>query len=318
MLGSAKRTRSTFLAIASAAVFFPRRASAQSAPILCSSSPDDDVSPFLYAQQAGLFKREGLDVTFQASNSGAAVAAAVAGGSVNIGKSSVMALISARSRGIAFTLIAPSGLYSSENPVVTMLVKKDAPIKTPRDLNGKTISVPSIGDLYTIAGNAFIDAGGGDSKSVHYLELPSSAAPQAVIEGRVDAVTLTTPILMMALDSGKLRALGHPFDAIANRFMQAAWFVTEDFAAKNRGTVERFARVMHEASVYANAHHAETAPMLAALTKLDPSTIARMPRANNALALDPALVQPVIDLAVKYRSIPQTFDARAMLYKPLS
>jgi NitT/TauT family transport system substrate-binding protein len=294
----------------------PRVVLAQQHPLetlRLASAPDDDVTPALYAEQAGLFRREGLDVRIQASNSGAAVAAAVAGGSMDIGKSSVMALISAHRRGLPFVIIAPAAIYTSDDPVVSMLVAKDSSIQSPRDLNGKTIAVPALGDLYAIANDAFVDRNGGDSKTIRYLEMPTSASPQAIIEKRVDAATMTTPLLVSALDSGKLRVLGHPFDAISKRFIQAAWFTTRDFLQKNRDVVDRFQAVMRAASDYANTHHAQTAPALAAFTKLDPKMIARMPRTSFGGPLDPALLQPVIEIAARYKAIPVAFDARAMV-----
>jgi NitT/TauT family transport system substrate-binding protein len=308
-------SRRSFVSLATAFAVAPRVAQAQSsAPTLrLASAPDDDVTPFLYAQSAGLFRREGLDVHIQASNSGAAVAAAVAGGSIDIGKSSMIALISAHARGLPFVVVAPAGLYSADEPRVAMLVAKDATLRAARDLAGKTVAVPALGDLYAIANAAFVEQDGGDPKTVRYLEMPSAASPQAIIDHRVDAATLTVPILLSALDTGKVRILGHPFSAIAKRFIQAGWFTTPSFLAQNREIVTRFARVMRAASSYANGHHAETAPLLAAFTRQDPALVARMPRTIAPTALDPALVQPLIDAAARYGAIPSTFDARTLI-----
>lgn len=316
MPSSSPFSRRRFIGLSAAAATVPSVALAQGAAprtLRLASAPDDDVTPALYADEAGLFRREGLDVRIQASNSGAAVAAAVAGGSMDIGKSSVMSLISAHRRGLPFVLILPAAIYTSDDPVVGMLVAKDSAIRTPRDLNGKTIAVPALGDLYSIANAAFIDQHGGDSKTIRYIEMPTSASPQAIIDKRIDAATMTTPLLVSALDTGKLRVLGHPFDAISKRFIQAAWFTTRDFLQKNRDTVDRFVSVMRAASTYANAHHPETARVLAKFTKEDPAMIARMPRTTFGGALDPALLQPVIEVAAKYKAIPVVFDARSML-----
>ncbi len=313
MIDPVSFSRRSFVALAAAAALAPRAVSAQGLTLRFASAPDDDVSSFLYAQQAGLFKREGLDVTIQRSNSGAAVAAAVAGGSIDIGKSSVMSLISAHNRGLPFVLVAAAGLYSADEPVVAMLVAKDGPVHNAHDLNGKTIAVPALGDLYSIANNSFVDANGGDSKSIRYIEMPSAASPDAVINHRVDAVTLTTPILVGAMETGKVRVIGHPFDAISKRFVQAAWFTTRDFAEKNRDVIDRFQRALHESALYVNAHHADTVNALAAFTAADPKLIARMPRATAGTVLEPALLQPVVDAAVKYKAISTAFDARTLI-----
>src|ERR1019366_456783 len=99
------------LALVLAIVATPLAAQTQLVHVHVASSPDDDATPILYAQNAGLFRAAGLDVELTAASNGAAVAAAVAGGSVDIGKSNIVALITAHARGVPLALVAPSGVY---------------------------------------------------------------------------------------------------------------------------------------------------------------------------------------------------------------
>lgn len=108
---------------------------------LLASSPEDDATPVLYAISAGLFRKAGLDVDIVRINSGAAAASAVAGGSIQVAQAGMISLLSAHAREAPFTLIAPSGVYSSDVPDHRLLVKKDGPIRSARDLDGKTIGV---------------------------------------------------------------------------------------------------------------------------------------------------------------------------------
>ena len=306
-------SRPLFLASALAAAT-TRPAFAQSVTTLrCASAPDDDVSPFLYARDSGIFKRAGLEVEIAKSNSGAAVAAAVTGGSVDIGKSSLVSLITAHTKGLPFVLIAPASFYDFERPDVAMLVAKDSNLHSARDIVGKTIAVSALGDLYTIANDAFVESAGGSYKDIKYLELPSSGAAEAVIAHRVDAVTLATPSLTVALAGGKVREIGHPFEAIAKHFVRAAWFTTREFATKNPDVVARFRRSIGQASTYTNAHPADTVAALAAFSGLDPQLIAHMPRAIGGSVLDPKLVQPTIDAAAKFGAIASSFPAQDII-----
>jgi ABC-type nitrate/sulfonate/bicarbonate transport system substrate-binding protein len=64
---------------------------AQTAPALVTvrvgAAPDEQSKPILWAQQSGLFARNGLDVSIvPLTGGGAAIAAAVTGGSLDIGK----------------------------------------------------------------------------------------------------------------------------------------------------------------------------------------------------------------------------------------
>ena len=109
------------LAVAAAFAVRPARASSQQlTPLTIAGVPEESISPALWAAQTGGFRRAGLDVTIQSQSSGSAIAAGVAGGSYGIGKSSLVSLITAKSRGLPFVLVAGGGLYSAKNPNTPM------------------------------------------------------------------------------------------------------------------------------------------------------------------------------------------------------
>jgi len=300
---------------AAAAALTPSFARAQ-APlphVRVASTTDENVIGAVYGVQTGAFARAGIDVEVTKANAGAAVAAAVVGGAIDIGKSSAMGIVNARAHGIPFVIVAAASVYGPEaNEDAALVVGKDSPVHVARDLDGRTLSVPALHDLFTIAMSAWIDKNGGDSKSVKFVELPNSAALDAVATGRVDGATIANPQLSLALASGKVRVIGHSFEAIAPRFMSAVYFCTADYLAKNRDAVARFRRVLYEADAYINAHHADTVDILSRYTGIEPKVIAGMPRAILGTTLDPRLLQPLIDRAFQYAAIPKTFDAREM------
>jgi NitT/TauT family transport system substrate-binding protein len=277
------------------------------------SSPEDDVTPVLYAISSGLFRKAGLNVDLARVNSGAAASAAVAGGSIQIAQSGMISLLTAHARGLPFALIAPSGMYLSSIPDHLLLVKKDGPIRSARDLNGKTVGVLALRDLLTAADIAWIDQNGGDSSSVHFVEIPSSALLPALEEGRIDAATFVTPHLEDALASGQTRVLGKTFDAIGKRVQIAGWFSTQDWLEKNHDAAQRFARVLLDATRYANAHHAQTVDLIANFAGLDPKTIAGMARMYCSDYLDPRLITPLIDMAVRYKLLERPFDPQELI-----
>ena len=310
-------SRRDFVALAAAFGVQGALASAQTPAALPSirvaSAPDEDILATLWAIQSGIFKKRGLDVDLRLSNSGAAVAAAVIGRSIDIGKSSMFSLIAAHLRGVPIQLIAAAAVYDTNIPTVGLLVKKDSPIRTAADLNGKTISVQSLNDQYAVAVKAWVDQHGGDSTTLRFLELPNSAAAQAIDAGRVDAAATTNPILSEAIATGTVQSIAHPFDGIGRYFIQAAYFCTTDHAAANRDTVERFGRAIDESSAYVNTHHAQTATVLADFTKVPLDVVQHMTRTELTAKIDPAGVQPVIDSAFKYKSIERAFDAKDMI-----
>jgi NitT/TauT family transport system substrate-binding protein len=274
---------------------------------------DDDITPILYGQHAGIFKKAGLDVTLTALSSGSATAAAVAGGSIDIGKSSLTGLCAAHARGVPFEIVAPASMYVESAPIAGFVVAKDANITGARDLNGKTVSASSLKDLMAVATQAWIDANGGDSKSVKFLEVPASAVPAALEQGRVVGATLVTPALAEALETGKVKLLGRSFSAIAKRFMVAGWFSTRDWITRNPDAAKRFVDAFLQAAAYTDTHHAETVDLLAAYSKLKPDTIKGMVRATVGKVVDPKDIEPVIAAGVKYGVFDKSFPATELI-----
>lgn len=270
---------------------------------------NDQATPLLYALHAGLFKRAGLTIELQKMSNGTAIAAAVAGGSLDVGKAATIAIITAYTKGIPFTIIAPTTLYRAEDPDVALVVPVNSPVRSAHDLIGKTLGVTSLVTIESLGTRAWLDANGGDSKSMRFVEVSASAMLPALVEGRIDGAPIFEPNLEQALTSGKVRVLGHPYDAISKRFEDSAWFTTRDWVAKNPQAAARFSAVMHEASLYTAAHEAETLPLIADFAGLDPAQLAHMTRPYPAPYITQTELQPVIDVAARYGIIPKPFPA---------
>jgi NitT/TauT family transport system substrate-binding protein len=296
---------------------WPRRSVAQPAAaalttLHVASAADDTVTPVLYALHTGMFAAAGLDVVVQKANSGSAVAAAVASGAMDFGRGTILPLVSAHARGVNFVLVAASTMHVNADPDSGLLVLADSPLRSARDLNGKIVSVAGLYDLNWLATKAWLEANGADD-TIRFIEIPNSAVLAALQDGRIAGGTLSEPFMSLAIRSGKARYLGNIVGAIAPTLIESAWYTTADYAAKNRDVVARFRRVVEAATVYTNAHHAETVDLLAAFSGMDPVTIGQIHRAVSGTTLDPKLIQPMIDAAAKFKVIPQAFSASALL-----
>jgi ABC-type nitrate/sulfonate/bicarbonate transport system substrate-binding protein len=296
---------------------WPRVARAQAPATLTTvrvaSAADDTVTPVLYALHTGMFAAAGLDVVVQKTTSGSAVAAAVAGGAMDIGRGTILPLVSAYARGVRFVLVAASTMHVDSAPDSGLLVRTDAPAHAARDLNGKVVSVAGLYDLNWLATKAWLDANGADVDAIRFIEMPNTAVLAALQEGRIDGGTLSEPYMSLALASGKARYLGNIVGAIAPDLIESAWYTTADYAATNVDVVKRFRRVVEAATRYTNAHHADTVQLLAAFTGMDPATIGHIHRAVSATALDVRQIQPMIDAAARFKMIPAPFTASALL-----
>ena len=204
-------------------------------PLRIALFPGDAAGQVFYAQDLGMFAKAGLDVEIIDLKNGAAIASAVAGGSADAGVTNMVSLAIAHERGLPFTILAPGGLALSAAPTNGILaVPATSPLHTAKDLNGKLIGIDVLGGLPYLAGKAWIDANGGDSKTVKYVELGFPEMQAAVIAGRVDAISINLTVDATVNKPGDpLRTLGIVYDAVAPRFASAIWFSTTTWTAQH-------------------------------------------------------------------------------------
>lgn len=283
------------------------------APVRVGGAVTDGLTPVLYGISSGIFRRFGLNVSLQTASSGAALAAAVVGGAVDIANSSLMSLVTAYARGVRFAIVAGGALYTGASPTTLLVALKTSSVTALREANGKTVAVSSIQSLDQIGTMALIDKAGGDSASLKFLELRPPAMLAALEQGRADLASITTPALGAALATGELRTFGDPYNGIGSRFLIAVWFGSAEYVARNATVVRQFGAAMREAATYTNTHHAETLPLLADYAHLDPSVLATMNRLTTATAVEPREIQPSIDAAARYKFIAAPFAARELL-----
>jgi NitT/TauT family transport system substrate-binding protein len=277
------------------------------------AGPDDTSMPVIYAAQAGLFAKAGLNVQLLKLAGAATVAAALAGGSLEIGKASAVSVVTAHSKGLPFTVIGAIATYDSTSPDFGLIVLNDSGIKTAQDLAGKTLAAVSLQDMSTIATYAWATQNGVDPTSLKFAEMPASTTLAAMEQGRVVGSTIYEPMLSAAMATGKVRIIAHPYDAIGKHFSGGLLIANVNWVADHRDLVDRFLRVMQQAGTYVHAHENELGPMMAAYAGVDPSTITKFNHEGRAVAITAADLQPVIDAAAKYKVIPQVFPASELI-----
>ena len=111
------------------------------------------------------------------------------------------------------------------------------------------------------------------------------------------------------------KVFGKPYDTIGKQFLISDWFSTRDWVAKNPDAAKRFVQTIYDTARWANAHHDESAVILAKYTKIDVDRIKHMNRCAYATDLQPAMVQPVLDTAFKYKSLATATSAASMIVK---
>jgi NitT/TauT family transport system substrate-binding protein len=276
--------------------------------------PSESAAQAYYAQDLGYFKAAGLDVTLQPLPASPPIIAAVSSGAADIGNSVVGSAVAARSRGITVKFFAPAGLYLSTAPTARLVGLRGTTLKTGADLAGKTIAVTGLADLTFYATKQWVEQSGGNPNTMKFIELSEPEMLPALKEHRIDAGILIEPFIAAAGDD--VASIAPIDDFVAKRFLATGWIASDAWLAAHPDVAEKFAAVMKETAEWANVHHKESAAILLKYTKLTPEIVARMQRATYGTALEPGLLQPVIDNAAKYGSFPRPVTAAELTWTP--
>lgn len=203
---------------------------------------------FFLAQDKGYFKAEGLDVTIDQGEGSAASIPKVAAGAYQAGFGDMNALIDLTSKR---PTDAPVGVYMIYNtPPFTLVVKNDSPIKTPKDLEGKTIGGPANDGALKLF-PAFAKIAKVDTSKVTITNMAPNLREQMLTRGQIDAAfgyvtTVTFSAKGMGLDPAKdlrfIRYGDHGMDLYSNTV-----FFSRSFVKENPKAVQGFVRALNRA-----------------------------------------------------------------------
>jgi NitT/TauT family transport system substrate-binding protein len=274
----------------------PVRAQTANDAILCATAPNDSSGPMFYATDLGYYKQAGLNINLTLLANSGGIPTGLASGAYAIVGLPVTLVAIAREKGIPMVMIAPLSLYVSTTPDHAIVVMKNSPYRKASDLNGKTVAVRDLGNMSYLAARAWMDKNGGDSKSVHWYELPDTLDLAALQAGRLDAASISEPALEAALQSGDIRVLTPVFDAIAPRFLVSGCVTLDAYAKAHPELIRNFADVMSKTSKWANANQPKSGPILERVSGAPVPPGA--PRTVYSDRLRTAEVQPVLDILV--------------------
>jgi NitT/TauT family transport system substrate-binding protein len=196
-------------------------------------------APLTLAKEAGIFARNGLDVTIkkipQASRH-----LAIASGDIQCAATTVETWIVWNANGVATTqLFQLDKSYGADG----MAVRND--VKSIKDIKGKTVaaSAPGTAPYFTLAW--FLKKNGMSVKDVKVVNMEPGPAAQAFIAGQNDVAMTYEPYLSAVRakpDAGKIIATTLDYPMVMDTFG-----CTPDFIAKNEGAVKALVKSYFEA-----------------------------------------------------------------------
>jgi NitT/TauT family transport system substrate-binding protein len=289
------------------------RASAQTpaalAPIRIGTLPIESGGQAYYGDDLGFFRNAGLDAHVEAMSNAGSLVSAVISGAIDVAPTNCVTLSQAYAKGLPIYYIAPGAVYNGQSPTTELAVANDSTYRTAKDLNGKRIAVLTLGGFLQVAAQNWLDLNGADSKTVTFLELPSSEIVAALQAKRVDAAGLPEPFRSSAKAQNSVRFIAAPYSSVGRRVMTSAWVANRSWVDANPVTVGRFTAALRTTAQWANTHEHESAAVLSKYVHLPVAVIEGMNHDPFAIRTEVATIQPIIDVCAKYNLIPRRFPA---------
>jgi NitT/TauT family transport system substrate-binding protein len=199
-------------------------------------------SAFLeYGVQEGFFEDRELDVEVTPSQGGATVVPAVVSGDSDIAGSNLVSVLLAQGKDIPVKIVAPGTFVRSERSqdFSAILAAGDGDIRTPHDLEGKTLAVNTLKNVAELAAKASLSKQGVDVSEIELAEVDFPDMNGALAEGRVDAAFQIEPFVSLGLAEGH-RVVDRPYVGTKPGLQIGCYFTSEQYLSENEDVVERF------------------------------------------------------------------------------
>jgi NitT/TauT family transport system substrate-binding protein len=199
-------------------------------------------SAFLtYGVERGYFKKRKLDVKVKASQGGATVVPAVVSGDADIAGSNLVSVLLAQSKGIPLKVVAPGTFVRKDRneDFSAIIVKGDSDIRSPKDLEGKTLAVNTLKNVAELTAKASLEKQGVDVSKIKLTEVDFPDMVGAVGKGRVDAAFAIEPFVSLGLKAGD-RIVDRPYVGTKPGLQIGCYFTSEKYLSQNGDVVKRF------------------------------------------------------------------------------
>ena len=170
--------------------------------------PIVDVAPIYLGQKKGFFSEQGIKLTLTAAQGGAAIVPGVVEWPVRLRLQQHDLADGRPDQERAASRPWPTGSPPPARTAPTSAasrVKKGSPIKSAKDLEGKTVAVNTLKNIGDTTVRESVRKAGGDPSKVKFVEMPFDQMPAALAGGQMDAAWVVEPALATVKAPGRHR-----------------------------------------------------------------------------------------------------------------
>ena len=277
-----------------------------------------DVASVHVAIKKGYFKDEGLDVDLKVIQGGAAAIPGLINGDLDMSFGNWVSFFAAESKEAAKAvggLKLVSDGYQAKPDMFLIVTGANSPIKSPKDLAGKTIAINTFKNIAELTAKATLEANDVKPDSVTFKEFAFPDMQAAIENKTVDAAFMVEPFITRAQRAiGSVTALDAASGPTAD-IPIAGYATSGKFAKENPNTVAAFQRAMAKGQKDA-ADRPTVEPLLQDYAKVDKETASLVHFGEFPTTLDATRLQRVATLMKTYGLLEKDLDVKPMLIAP--
>lgn len=282
--------------------------------------PVTDIGPVYMAQQNGVFDDHGFSMELQQASSSTEIIQAMQSGQVQVGYGGTTSVFQAVENGLDLVIIAPASATPDdpEQGINDLLVTKDSPLKSAKDLEGKKVAINGPGGYTQLLADMAVEADGGDPSKVEYVQIGIPDQPAALESGAVDAFVAGEPFGTLGREENGFRTLANPFEYLSDEAVVAgAWYALRSDVEANPDYYAAVADTIAEANEYALNNDEELRENIAEFTKIDPELAARIRLGSyGKLPATVETLKPLADWSYKLGYIENEVDLESLIWTP--
>lgn len=233
--------------------------------------------PFQFAENKGLFKKQGLDVTLDTPSIPFSQLPATLGKQFDVVIGSQPDLAHAKASGI--DVVAISGLQKDnpKDPGAALVVRGDSSIHSITDLKGKTVGAPSIVGNNWTALQCWAQKNGVGPTDFKGLEGPVPQLPDLLKQKRFDSILIFEPLLTPAVAAGN-RNIGNAYQECFGHPEYTAFLLSQGAWAKSHSAqIGKFLTALNQGKAEIAKDTAAAKKLYIKTSGLPPAAAARTP-----------------------------------------
>lgn len=260
--------------------------------------PTTDTATVYIAQDEGFFADEGLKVETQVIQNAASIVPSVLNGQLDVGTAATPPFLTAGEKGLPLKAIASGAdvpTEAAEDPS-GIIVAAGSDIKTPKDLEGKTVAVNALSAMLELVAKEAVSKDGGDPRRVTFVALPFPEMISALKRGDVDAASIVEPFFSAGLADGAT-PIARPYTATFKPGgTYVVYFSSDKLIAGDSDKLAKFTRAVDKASELAAANPEKVRDVMVKYGKMSPEVAKKMHLPAYSPGIDVDAIQKTVSV----------------------